>query len=126
MYASAPTLGWTGRLNGGSIDVSCKLSASGGFGEREKDLSAKIHASKEKQMNVTPFLRQEIFGPDETKAMSIALDEVCSKLGLTDDKHEEKAALAKRIIALARNGERDPAVLRDGVLRELAVTAWGV
>ena len=45
-------------------------------------------------------------------------------LGLTDDKHEERAALAKCIIALARNGERDPAVLRDGVLRELAVSAW--
>ena len=75
-------------------------------------------------MNIVPFFGLEVFGPCEIKAMSIALDEVCGKLGLTDDKHEERAVLAKRIIALARKGERDPAVLRDGVLRELAVTAW--
>lgn len=75
-------------------------------------------------MNVEPLFGLEVFGPYEIKAMSIALDEVCGKLGLTDDKHEDRDVLAKRIIALARNGERDPAVLRDGVLRELAVRAW--
>ena len=75
-------------------------------------------------MNVVPLFGLEAFGPPEIKAMSIALDQVCSKLGLTEDKHEERAVLAKRIIALARNGERDPAILRDGVLRELAVGAW--
>ncbi len=75
-------------------------------------------------MTVAPFFGLEVFGPCEIKAMSVALDEVCGKLGLTEDKHEERAVLAKRIIALARNGERDPAILRDGVLRELAVSAW--
>ena len=75
-------------------------------------------------MTVAPFFGLEVFGPCEIKAMSLALDEVCGKLGLTGDNHEERAVLAKRIIALARSGERDPAVLRDGVLRELAVSAW--
>ena len=75
-------------------------------------------------MTVAPFFGLEVFGPCEIKAMSLALDEVCGKLGLTGDKQEERAVLAKRIIALARSGERDPAVLRDGVLRELAVSAW--
>jgi hypothetical protein len=75
-------------------------------------------------MNVVPLFGLEVFGPCEIKAMSIALDEVCGKLGLNGDKHEERAVLAKRIIALARNGERDPAILRDGLLRELAVNAW--
>ena len=75
-------------------------------------------------MSIVPFFRLEVFGPRETKAMSIALDQVCSKLGLTEDKHEEREVLAKRIIALARHGECDPAVLRDGVLREVAVSAW--
>jgi hypothetical protein len=41
-------------------------------------------------------------GPDDIKAISIALDEVCSKLGLTDDKkQEEREVLARRIMALA-------------------------
>ena len=75
-------------------------------------------------MTVAPFFGLEVFGPCEIKAMSIALDEVCGKLGLTGDNHDERAVLAKRVIALARNRERDPAVLRDGVLRELAVSAW--
>jgi hypothetical protein len=75
-------------------------------------------------MNIVPLFPQEVFGPCEIRAMSIALDEVCGKLGLTEDKDEERAVLAKCIVALARNGERDPAVLRDGVLREVAVSAW--
>jgi hypothetical protein len=75
-------------------------------------------------MNIVPLFGLESFGPCEIKAMSIALDEVCGKLGLTEDKHEERAVLAKRIIAIARKGERDPAVLCDGVLRDLAVRAW--
>ncbi len=75
-------------------------------------------------MNIAPFLGIEAFGPSEIKAMSIALDEVCSMLGVPSDKHEERAVLAERIIALARSGERDPAILRDGVLRDLAVSAW--
>ena len=76
-------------------------------------------------MNIGPFFGWQAFGPDDVKAISIALDEVCSKLGLTDDKkQEEREVLAKRIMALARHGERDPAILRDGVLRELAIRAW--
>jgi hypothetical protein len=64
-------------------------------------------------------------GPDDIKAISIALDEVCSRLDLTDDKkQEEREILARRIMALARHGERNPAALRDSVLRELAVSAW--
>jgi hypothetical protein len=41
-------------------------------------------------MNTGPFFGWEAFGPDDIKAISIALDEVCSKLGLTDDKQEEE------------------------------------
>jgi hypothetical protein len=75
-------------------------------------------------MNVASFFGLEAFGPDAIKAMSIALDEVCRKLDLTNEKQEEREVLANRIIALARHGECDPAILRDGVLRELAVRAW--
>ncbi len=75
-------------------------------------------------MNVGPFFGLEVFEPDDLKAMSIALDEVCRKFDLTNDKQDEREGLARRIIALARRGECDPAVLRDGVLRALAVRAW--
>jgi hypothetical protein len=75
-------------------------------------------------MNIAPFLGPEVFGPLEITAMSTALDEVCGKLGLTGHNQAEREVLAKRIIGLARSGERDPAMLRDGVLRDLAVRAW--
>jgi hypothetical protein len=75
-------------------------------------------------MNIMPFFGLKAFGPDDIKAMSVALDEVCKSLNLADDKQEEREVLARRIVALARRGEHDPAGLRDGVLRELAVRAW--
>ncbi len=90
---------------------------------REGTYRERLGAPKEKTMNVVPLFGLEVFGPHEIKAMSIAFDEVCGKLGLTDDKHEEREVLAKRIIGLARRGERNPAALRDGVLREFAVRA---
>ena len=89
-----------------------------------RDLSPTLPCVERTTMNIVPFLWQEIFGPNEIKAMSTALDEVCSKLDLTGDKQEEREVLAQRIIALARQGERDPAVLCDAVLREVAVRAW--
>jgi len=53
-------------------------------------------------MNIGPFFGWQAFGPDDVKAISIALDEVCSKLGLTDDKkQEEREVLAKRVRATA-------------------------
>ena len=76
-------------------------------------------------MDIAPFSQDGDFGPDDFKAMSIALDEVYGKLNLAHDQQEEREVLLKRIIALARDyGERNPAALRDGLLRELAVRAW--
>ena len=75
-------------------------------------------------MKSAPLVDGGAFGPDDIKAMSIALDEVCNKFDLANDAKKEREALARRIIALAYDGERNPAFLRDGVLRELAVKAW--
>ena len=74
-------------------------------------------------MSVAPFFENEAFGPDDIKTMSVVLDEVCNSFHLTNDAEKEREDLAKRIIALARHGERNPAALRDGVLRGLAVSA---
>lgn len=74
-------------------------------------------------MTVMPFSQGGVFGPADIKAMSIALDEVCSKLALGAGQ-DEREFLAKRVIAIACRGERDSAALRDGVLQEAAVSAW--
>ena len=105
------------------MEARCKRSAEGGLANRE-GLSPTLPSAERKAMDIAPFSQGGDFGPDDFKAMSIALDEVCDKLHLAHDQQEEREVLLKRIIALARHGERDFAVLRDAVLREFAVRAW--
>ena len=71
-------------------------------------------------MSITPFLTDGAFDPNDIKAMSMALDDVCEALNLAVG-NPAREIIAERIIALARNGERSPTLLRDRVLREAAV-----
>jgi hypothetical protein len=73
-------------------------------------------------MTILPFLRDNpAFGPDDIKAMSMALDDLCKTLNLSDGAKAAREVLAERIIELARRGERSPTVLRDRVLQELGL-----
>jgi hypothetical protein len=68
--------------------------------------------------DIRPFLRnQSAFEPEATHAMAVAFEEVCRVLKLDGDA-QAREAVAVRIIELARRGERDPARLRERVLRE--------
>jgi hypothetical protein len=58
------------------------------------------------------------FEPHDIQAMSIALDDVCKALDLTDQAKAAREVIAERIIELARRGERSPTRLRDRVLQE--------
>jgi hypothetical protein len=71
-------------------------------------------------MTIVPFLTNNVFGPRDIQAMSMALEDVCAILNLADDDKSEKERLAKKIITLAKGGERDAALLRDRMLREIA------
>jgi hypothetical protein len=71
-------------------------------------------------MTIAPFLEDKVFGPQDIRAMSTALEEVCKILNLADEAKSERELLAKKIIAFAHQGERCAALLRDRVLRELA------
>jgi hypothetical protein len=76
---------------------------------------------------IIPFLRESLreslFEPDDTKAMSMALDDVCETLKLGDDS-SAKDVIAARIIDLARRGERSPTRLRDRVLHEAGLAEY--
>jgi hypothetical protein len=69
---------------------------------------------------ILPFLQKEeaVFGPEETQAMSVAFDEVCRALNLSETATRAREAVAIRIVELARRGERDPARLSARVMRE--------
>jgi hypothetical protein len=58
------------------------------------------------------------FGPDEVKVLATAFDAALLELGLG---RTDPAALlvAKRIIALAQGGERDPTRLRQGAVKPI-------
>jgi hypothetical protein len=71
-------------------------------------------------MTIVPFLEDKVFGPEDIQAMSTALEDVCKTLNLADEAKSERELLAKKIIALARRGERSAALLRDRMLREIA------
>ena len=71
-------------------------------------------------MTIVPFLEGKVFGPQEVKAMSTALEDVSNILNLADQAKSERERLAKKIIALARQGEVSAALLRDRVLRDIA------
>jgi hypothetical protein len=64
-----------------------------------------------------PYQRGAVFDPNDIKAMSTALDDVCDALRL-DGNTKERELVAKRIIEHALHGERNPAQLRDSVLKE--------
>jgi hypothetical protein len=71
-------------------------------------------------MSIVPFLEDKVFGPQDIRAMSTALEDVCKTLNLADEAKSERELLAKKIIALARPGECNAALLRNRMLREIA------
>ena len=60
-----------------------------------------------------------MFRPQDIQAMSTALEDICKILNLADEAKSERELLAKKIIALAHQGERNAALLRDRMLREI-------
>ena len=66
---------------------------------------------------IMPYLQDNVFDPADIRAMSIALEEVCTALNLREG-NPARDVLAERIVALARQGECNPPLLRDRLLKE--------
>jgi hypothetical protein len=64
-------------------------------------------------MPVLRLLGNHAFGPDEIAVMVAALDDALRELGLTDRKDPATLIVAEGIIEAAKQGERDPARLRE-------------
>jgi len=68
---------------------------------------------------IVPFLEDpSVFDPEDIKAMSTALEDVCHALNISADAVVAREKIALRIISLARRGERNATFLRDRVLKE--------
>jgi hypothetical protein len=70
-------------------------------------------------MPITPFLKGEKFDAETTRAMGAALEMVCVALRTGDCADDVKQAIADKIIALAKAGERHPDALCEQVLKEI-------
>ncbi|MGA7486062.1 MAG: hypothetical protein WBW74_03855 [Xanthobacteraceae bacterium] len=57
------------------------------------------------------------FGPEEIVLLTQAFEEALGQLGLSNRDDPATQTVAKRIIELAKQGERDPIRLRDGALK---------
>jgi len=56
------------------------------------------------------------FGPEDVAHLTAAFEAALTRLGLTDRKDPVATTVAKAIIQLARDGERDPEKLCNGAL----------
>jgi hypothetical protein len=68
---------------------------------------------------ILPYLRDAAFEQKDIIAMSMALDDVCKALNISNGPARE--VIAEHIIALAASGERSPTRLRDRVLSEMGL-----
>ena len=57
------------------------------------------------------------FSPDDVKILVDAFEDTLRALGLTDPEHPSSIKIAKIVIGLAKDGERDLARLRDLTLK---------
>jgi len=67
-------------------------------------------------MPVRPLLPQNSFAPEEINILVKALQDALRELRVTDRNDPAVNAIAKRIITLAQQGERDPVRLCEGGL----------
>jgi hypothetical protein len=70
-------------------------------------------------MGIYHLFKDRPFEPEAIAIMTSAYSDVCDALGLRDRDQVEANAVAKKIIEFAQRGERDPARLRQSVLRAM-------
>jgi hypothetical protein len=70
-------------------------------------------------MPITRLLQNASFGPDEITVLVQAFDEALGTLGV-DRSGLVADALAKKIIELAQQGQRDPILLRQHAVRSVS------
>jgi hypothetical protein len=62
-----------------------------------------------------------VFEPEEIEIMSAAYEDALSVLQLANRQDPITELVARKIIAVARSGERDPTCIRELALKELGI-----
>jgi hypothetical protein len=70
-------------------------------------------------MSTTPFPNGMNFDQETTRVMGVAIEMVCATLRTGDCDDDVKEAIAEKVIALAKAGERNPDKLREEALKDI-------
>jgi hypothetical protein len=70
-------------------------------------------------LRITPFLKGEHFDAETRRILGLALEISCIALRVGDCADDVKQAIANKIIALAKAGERNPDVLCEQALKDI-------
>ena len=65
---------------------------------------------------IRPLLKNHAFGPDEIRVLTTAFEDTLRTLRLTNRADPVAEIIARKIIELAQQGERDPVQLREYVI----------
>ena len=71
-------------------------------------------------MPIYRLLQNHAFGPDEINVLTTAFEEALRTLRLVDRSDPATEMVARKIIELAQQGERDPARLRERAVKSLS------
>ena len=64
-------------------------------------------------MAIYRLLRRDVFEPEDLRLLAIVYEEVVKALGVTDRKAPAGELIARKLIELAKAGERDPEALKE-------------
>jgi hypothetical protein len=67
---------------------------------------------------VHPSIKDAVFDPDATHALTLAFDDICKEMNLPQTALDAREVVAVRVIDLAREGVLDPQVLCARILHE--------
>jgi hypothetical protein len=70
-------------------------------------------------MPITQFLNGERFDPESARVLSVALEMVCIALRTGDCDDDIKQAIARKLIAFFKAGERNPDILCEEALKDI-------
>jgi hypothetical protein len=71
-------------------------------------------------MPIYRLLQNHAFGPDEISVLTTAFEEALQTLRLVDRADPATEMVARKIIELAQQGERDPVRLRERAVKSLS------
>jgi hypothetical protein len=84
------------------------------FGRRYSSASREVAA-----MPIDRIVKEAAFDPEEVQAIIAAYETALARLGLKDRSDPVAEMVARKIVEIARDGERDPQRLSDLVVKSL-------